>query len=104
MHTLWSNIQQPGSALREHCHPSSVLSGALYINVDDNSVLPVHNPNPYVYFTSKNKSTIFNCEYAKFPVKNCQLLIFPSWLKHGKNDLKNEMDDRVVVSFNASSK
>ncbi len=99
---IWSNIQMKGSVLTEHTHPDSSLSGALYINANDG--LFFHNPNPYVYFTSKNKSTIFNCEYAKFPVKNCQLLIFPSWLRHGKNDLINEMDDRVVVSFNATSK
>ena len=99
---IWSNIQNSGSILREHTHPNSLLSGALYINANDN--LFFHNPNPYVYFTPKDKATIFNNEYTKFPVKNCQLLIFPSWLRHGKNDLINEMDDRVVVSFNASSK
>jgi uncharacterized protein (TIGR02466 family) len=100
--SIWSNIQMKGSVLTEHSHPNSLLSGALYINANDN--LFFHNPNPYVYFTPKDKATIFNNEYTKFPVKNCQLLIFPSWLRHGKNDLINEMDDRVVVSFNASSK
>ena len=102
LNLIWSNIQMKGSVLTEHTHPDSLLSGALYINANDG--LFFHNPNPYVYFTSKNKSTIFNSEYARFPVKNCLLLIFPSWLKHGKNDLINEMDDRVVVSFNATSK
>ena len=97
---IWSNIQMKGSLLREHTHANSLLSGALYINANDG--LFIHNPNPYVYYTPKNKFTGFNCEYTRFPVKNCQLLIFPSWLKHGKNDLINEMDDRVVVSFNAS--
>ena len=98
---IWSNIQMKGSLLREHTHANSLLTGALYINANDGLFL--HNPNPYVYYTPKNKYTAFNNEYIRFPVKNCQLLIFPSWLKHGKNDLINEMDDRVVVSFNASS-
>ena len=32
---VWSNIQHAGSRLREHTHPNSVISGALYINVDE---------------------------------------------------------------------
>ena len=97
---IWSNIQMKGSVLNEHIHVNSLLSGALYINANDGLVF--HNPNPYVYTTPTDKHTDFNSEYNRFPVKNCQLLIFPSWLKHGKNDIINEMDDRVVVSFNAS--
>ena len=99
---IWSNIQMKGSILKEHTHANSLFSGALYINANDG--IYFHNPNPYIYFTPTNKYTGYNDEYTRFPVKNCQLLIFPSWLKHGKNDIKNEMDDRVVVSFNASSK
>ena len=97
---IWSNIQMKGSVLNEHIHVNSLLSGALYINANDGLVF--HNPNPYVYTTPTNKITDFNTEYSRFAVKNCQLLIFPSWLKHGKNDITTEMDDRIVVSFNAS--
>ena len=98
--SIWSNIQMKGSFLKEHTHANSLLSGALYINANDGLVF--HNPNPYVYTTPTNKITDFNSEYSRFAVKNCQLLIFPSWLKHGKNDITTEMDDRIVVSFNAS--
>ena len=100
--TIWSNIQMKGSILKEHVHSNALLSGALYINANDGIFF--HNPNPYIYFTPTNKYTGYNDEYTRFPVKNCQLLIFPSWLKHGKTDLINKMDDRVVVSFNAHNK
>ena len=99
LHTLWSNIQQPGSVLREHSHPSSVLSGALYINVDDTCVLPVHNPNPYVKFEEFYKSTIYNSYGIDLKVSNGQLLLFPAWLRHGNSNV-NQMVDRVVISFN----
>jgi len=99
LHTLWSNIQQPGSVLREHSHPSSVLSGALYINVDDNSVLPVHNPNPYVKFEEPYKPTIYNSYGTDLKVCNGELLLFPAWLRHGNSNV-NQMVDRVVISFN----
>ncbi len=96
---LWSNIQQPGSALREHCHPSSVLAGALYINVDDTCTLPVHNPNPYVKFEEPYKPTPYNCYGSDLKVHNGQLIIFPAWLRHGNGNV-NQMIDRVVISFN----
>ena len=96
---LWSNIQQPGSALKEHCHPSSVLAGALYINVDDTCVLPVHNPNPYVKFEELYKSTNYNCYGTDLKVSNGELIIFPAWLRHGNGNV-NQMIDRVVISFN----
>ena len=99
LHTLWFNIQQPGSILREHCHPSSVLAGALYINVDDTCILPVHNPNPYVKFEEPYKSTRYNLYGTDLKVYNGELIIFPAWLRHGNSNV-NQMNDRVVISFN----
>ena len=97
---LWSNVQHSGSKLIEHTHPHCDLSGALYINAKD--FLYFHNPNPYVWCSDIAKNTDYNNEWFKIPVSNCLLLIFPSWLKHGKNDVVNTMDNRVVISFNAS--
>ena len=37
-------------------------------------------------------------EYIKPEVGT--LIMFPSWLRHGKNDEESEMDNRIVVSFN----
>ena len=99
LHVLWFNIQQPGSILKEHCHPSSLLAGALYINVDDTCVLPVHNPNPHVKFEEFYKSTIYNSYGIDLKVSNGQLLLFPAWLRHG-NSTVNHMMNRVVISFN----
>ena len=48
----------------------------------------------------KENRNHYNYEWYKIEVKNCQLVLFPSWLKHGKNDDINQMDDRMVVSFN----
>ena len=98
---IWSNIQNSGSALLEHSHPQSLVSGALYINVGEESRLYFHNPNPYVYSTGRRESTPFTYEYSWIPVHNCELILFPSWLRHGKHDYINEMDERIVVSFNS---
>tara|TARA_R100001463_G_scaffold130663_1_gene190195 strand:+ start:144 stop:707 length:564 start_codon:yes stop_codon:yes gene_type:complete len=98
---IWSNIQNSGSRLLEHSHPQSLVSGALYINVGEESRLYFHNPNPYVYFTGRRENTPFTYEYSWIPVYNCELILFPSWLRHGKHDYINEMDERIVVSFNS---
>ncbi len=98
---IWSNIQNSGSRLLEHSHPQSLVSGALYINVGEESRLYFHNPNPYVYFTGRRENTPFTYEYIWIPVYNCELILFPSWLRHGKHDYINEMDERIVVSFNS---
>ena len=97
---IWSNIQNIGSILTEHCHPTSIISGALYINVGDDDKLWFHNPNPYITFMHKHKETPYNFDSYWIPVKNCELVLFPSWLKHGKYDEVIKMDDRIVMSFN----
>ena len=99
---MWSNIQHSGSCLNEHTHPNSIVSGSLYINVDETCKLYFHNPNPYNGFTQYDKTNDFNYQFVWINVKNCQLILFPSWLKHGKNNEVNMMDDRVVVSFNCN--
>ena len=97
---IWSNIQHSGSILKEHCHPNSVISGALYINAND--LIWFHNPNPYVFYTASSSHNYYNCEWYNIPVQSCQLVLFPSWLKHGKNDAPCKMDDRMVISFNTN--
>ena len=60
-----------------------------------------HNPNPYIVFSDRDRLTPYNFEFQWIDVKNCELVLFPSWLKHGKYTEINEMDDRMVVSFNS---
>ena len=100
LRNIWSNIQNAGSGLKEHTHPQSTVSGALYINVDETCMLYFHNPNPYVIFSEYEERNPYNSEWFGVRVENRQLVLFPSWLKHGKNDEINQMDDRIVVSFN----
>ena len=100
---IWSNIQNSGSKLKQHSHAGCDISGALYINVAEDDKLYFHNPNPLVYFTSTKKLTPYNYESHWISVKNCQLVLFPSWLRHGNDNVINKMDGRIVVSFNSVS-
>ena len=101
---IWSNIQNSGSKLKQHSHAGCEVSGALYINVAEDDKICFHNPNQLVYFTSTKKLTPFNYEYHWISVKNCQLVLFPSWLRHGNDNIINKMDGRIVISFNSVNK
>lgn len=97
----WFNIQYECSALHEHVHPGSIVSGALYVNVDEgSSSLRFKNINPYAHFSEHVTLTDYNCDYEEFEPKNGTLVLFPSWLPH--YSLPNTSKERVVISFNTS--
>ena len=99
----WSNQQTIGSTLKGHRHPNSKVSGALYINVDENSSkLVFHNPNPYIYIDDFNNQTDTNYRAYWIQPENCQLILFPSWLEHSSGDAINNTENRTVISFNSA--
>ena len=99
----WFNIQDKESVLKEHSHPSSILSGGLFINVGKKaSKLYFHNPNPFVSYTeTKEPLNNYSYDWYSFNPKKGDLIIFPSWLRHGSNGYKNLYSNRTVISFNA---
>ena len=99
----WFNVQGTESVLKEHVHPSSILSGSLFINIGKKaSNLYFHNPNPFVYYTDKKDPlNDYTYEWYSFNPKKGDLIIFPSWLRHGSNGYKNLYSNRTVISFNA---
>ena len=102
VNNIWSNIQNSGSALNEHCHPNSFISGALYINVNDSCSITFNNPNPYIHFTDIVENNPGNFKWQRCFVRNGDLILFPSWLKHGHHSHVNTMNNRMVISFNAN--
>jgi len=98
----WFNIQDKESILKEHFHPNSIISGGIFINVDSkSSKLYFHNPNPFVYYTAKNSpANEYTHEWYSIAPKKGDLILFPSWLKHGSNQDKNFSSNRTVISFN----
>jgi uncharacterized protein (TIGR02466 family) len=100
----WFNIQRKGSALKQHIHPLSVLSGVLFLEADrQSSKIYFENPNKLVkYFSQYSKPSEFNFEHYYFEPEPCSLILFPSWLSHGSMYEINESDSRIVLSFNTS--
>jgi uncharacterized protein (TIGR02466 family) len=101
----WYNIQSKNSSLKKHCHPNSIISGALYLKTDElSSKIYFHNPNPHIHFTSFKELNFTNFENISFDVKTGTLILFPSWLQHGSNFEENQSDERICFSFNTTYK
>tara|TARA_E500000331_G_C17016165_1_gene608614 strand:- start:66 stop:635 length:570 start_codon:yes stop_codon:yes gene_type:complete len=91
----WFNIQSPGSRLKLHRHSGSMVSGALFLKVDEKS-------SPLIFEDPRDLAT-YNFQgypFEKFYPEPGDLVLFPSWLKHGSEEYINQSDERIVVSFN----
>jgi uncharacterized protein (TIGR02466 family) len=99
----WFNIQKPGSVLKHHVHPDSRVSAALCVDADErSSKLYLENPNPFLHFIRPDRYTEPTFELAKFKLAPGDLILFPSWIKHGSGFETNESEQRIVISLNAA--
>lgn len=102
MGNSWFNVQYPGSILKHHVHPDSKVSAALCIHADEkSSKLYLENPSPFLNLIRPDTYTEFTFELAKFRLAPGDLVLFPSWIKHGSGFEANQSDNRVVISVNA---
>ena len=111
----WFTITDIGGMTKEHDHPNSIISGSFYINVDeDSSPITFQNPN----FSSFCLSSVVDDlsairsgkrpnflspytyrDYTFLPEKG-DLILFPSWVRHGSSYVPNQTVDRTIISFN----
>ena len=86
----WVTIQKEDSKLKWHKHPNSVISGILYLKVDDDSSkLVFQNP------------TSMEGEVKEIKPKPGLLLMWPSFLMHGSGDTINKSKERIIIGFNS---
>lgn len=99
----WYNVQNKGSELSPHTHPLSAISGALYINAEENSSglsfdNPVANIIDLCWWNQKSKSKYTN-EKEIFDVSAGDLFLFPGYIKHG--GVLNNSSNRMCIVFDA---
>ena len=98
----WFNVQRPGSTLKSHIHPDSVISGVIYVDVDpsrDN--ISFKNPNNLVeYFSRCTHHTDYNSLQYDFTPTTGDILVFPSWIPHGNTYDADHEIDRIAIGFN----
>ena len=101
----WLNFNPPGSSHHRHNHSNSLISGVYYIDT---------TPEDSITFVSDNRNTITNnstlqidvLEYNitnsniwTVPVKNNDIIFFPSTLLHEVSP-NNSDKNRISLSFN----
>lgn len=100
----WFTIQNENSILKQHMHPGSIISGAIYIRTDEKSSnIYFDNPNkliPSLTFNQIRNQTKYTYDYVEFQAKQGDILIFPSWLSHGSLWTENQTKYRTIISFN----
>jgi len=88
--------------LFQHTHPKCMVSGVLYLYVDDDSSkIHFRNPNPIIHYlqTDDVPITKYSSDGIFFTPKIGTLLIFPSWIEHGSKE-PNKSEERYAFSFN----
>ena len=104
--TAWININGNGDFNLTHCHPTSNLSGVLWIKCPDNCG-NIEFVSPYQYSAFEEVDSYIddfkkkNFLYGTVFIKSVEgkMIVFPSHLHHLVNPNKSQ-EDRISVSFN----
>jgi uncharacterized protein (TIGR02466 family) len=109
---FWININQKNNFNLQHSHPSSFLSGVLYVKVPKNSgkivfLDPLRQVRvcyeEYWHITdSVSRNKLFYKKYEIIP-EDGMLILFPSWLEHYVEP-NNSDEDRISIAFNIGVK
>ena len=102
----WVNINKQGDYNLKHIHPTSDLSGVVWIKCSENcGNIEFDNPSVFqtykelVSYTDdfKDRSKIYESYY--FTPTEGRIIVFPSYLLHNVEVNKSD-EDRISVSFN----
>ena len=98
----WFNVLKKEGKVFPHQHNGSVISGAFYPLLEENSCnLIFHSPlNTFFqsFLSMDEKESKITNNLFKVPIKQNFLYLFPSTLMHETE--KNKSNKRIVVSFN----
>lgn len=97
----WFNILENGGSTESHHHFSSVISGAYYPLLKDNTCDLIFNSPLYSSIAYCNNTNHNNPNFYynfQMPIKQDYLYLFPGWLEH-KTEV-NRGERRIVISFN----
>lgn len=97
----WINVTQAGEQHMIHCHSNSILSGVLYISVNDSNPSISFNrmTAPFLLHSAADDYNIFNSMEWNVPVEDNNIVIFPSTSYHYVKRNKSN-NTRISVAFN----
>ena len=101
----WLNFNPPGSSHHRHNHSNSLISGVYYIDTTpEDSITFISNNNDTITNNSTlqidvSEFNITNSNMWTVPVKNNDIIFFPSTLFHEVSP-NNSSKNRISLSFN----
>ncbi len=100
----WHNDGNPEYICRPHLHPHAFSVATYYLNDSDVELYllnPINSLENLIIPELVDYYTEYNRVYMKIPPKEGLLLIFPSWIVHYVENIK---DNRMSIAFNLSIK
>ncbi len=96
----WLNWTSENEFHHRHSHSNSIVSGVLYIDVDEkqDKINFFKDEKSQIYIREKEPN-IFNTNNVSLVVKNGLVVLFPSYLDHAV-DVKQGNNVRVSLAFN----
>ena len=107
----WLNVINPGDwSNTKHCHSNSLISVVFYVSTAEGDMITCIDPltekkEKILYSKTKEEVNIWNAPEWSFPVKNNQLILFPSWLVHYVPINESARSEpRMTIAFNTFAK
>lgn len=97
LENMWSNLSLKGDYLFPHNHPSSFISGAFYVDCDDDDVIKFYD-NPQNMISPSPAPNNYSFEDVAYRCIPARLIMFKSDFMHGCPALVGER--KIVISFN----
>lgn len=98
LQNMWSNISRTGEYLFPHNHPSSLISGAYYVeSTSPRDVIKFYD-NINSMLPPPDERNMYGNEDVSYECLPKRLLLFKSDMMHGCPALKGER--KIVISFN----
>jgi uncharacterized protein (TIGR02466 family) len=96
----WLNFTEKGGFHHKHWHGNSIVSGVFYISaVEEHDKINFYNEKKSVIELTPKKFNIFNSPGWWIPVKENDLVLFPSSVEHGVDTVVSD-HTRISLAFN----
>lgn len=94
----WVNYTNKNESHHVHTHTNSYLSGVFYFEtIENDSIIFYKDWQPLTVQTDNNN--LYNCGTWEYPVKQNQLILFPSNTQHSVK-LNTQNKTRISLAFN----
>ncbi len=99
----WLTLSRRGESHHPHTHPNSIASGVLYINLAQEDGIYFFRNDEYQWYELMRKNdNYYNTSSHMISTKVGDIAIFPSNVKHGVREVKDDTSESVFLLIHFS--